>query len=102
MSTGDLKRLVAGFSTEEMMRLVAEVDGELKDDSELSIVMGWAEDDEWELIAAELVNWGILVPIEADEIVKVEGRRVLSGLFGVRKSGHAKGSGLVLAGPIPI
>ncbi|CAK0818913.1 unnamed protein product [Prorocentrum cordatum] len=53
----------------------------------------WAEDDEWELIAAELVNRGILVPIEADEIVKVKGRRVLGGLFGVRKSGHAKGSG---------
>ncbi|CAK0812662.1 unnamed protein product, partial [Prorocentrum cordatum] len=53
----------------------------------------WAEDDEWELIAAELVNRGILVPIEADEIVKVKGRRVLGGLFGVRKSGHVKGSG---------
>ncbi|CAK0870953.1 unnamed protein product, partial [Prorocentrum cordatum] len=52
-----------------------------------------AEDDEWELIAAELVNRGILVPIEADEIVKVKGRRVLGGLFGVRKSGHVKGSG---------
>ncbi|CAK0842773.1 unnamed protein product, partial [Prorocentrum cordatum] len=53
----------------------------------------WAEDDEWGLIAAELVNRGILVPIEADEIVKVKGRRVLGGLFGVRKSGRVKGSG---------
>ncbi|CAK0910250.1 unnamed protein product, partial [Prorocentrum cordatum] len=54
LSTGDLKRLVAGFSTEEMIRLVGEVDKELKDDSEFSIVMGWTEDDEWEAKQCEL------------------------------------------------
>ncbi|CAK0819502.1 unnamed protein product [Prorocentrum cordatum] len=54
LSTGDLKRLVAGFSTEEMLRLVGEVDKELKDDSEFSIVMGWTEDDEWEAKQCEL------------------------------------------------
>ncbi|CAK0848099.1 unnamed protein product, partial [Prorocentrum cordatum] len=46
--------LVAGFSTEEMMRLVGEVDKELKDDSEFSIVMVWTEDDEWEAKQCEL------------------------------------------------
>eukprot|EP00959_Pyramimonas_sp_CCMP1952_P077487 1619577-Pyramimonas_sp.AAC.1 len=54
MSTEDLKRLVAGFSAEEMMRLVAEVDKEMKDDSEFSVVMGWTEDDEWEAKQCEL------------------------------------------------
>eukprot|EP00959_Pyramimonas_sp_CCMP1952_P019571 413266-Pyramimonas_sp.AAC.1 len=46
--------LVAGFSTEEMMRLVAEVDKDTKDDSEFSIAMGWAEGDEWEAKQREL------------------------------------------------
>ncbi|CAK0836789.1 unnamed protein product, partial [Prorocentrum cordatum] len=46
--------LVAGFSTEEMMRLVGEVDKGLKDDSEFSIAMGWTEEDEWEAKQCEL------------------------------------------------
>ncbi|CAK0851242.1 unnamed protein product [Prorocentrum cordatum] len=54
MSTEDLKRLAAGFSTVGMMRLVAELDKETKDDSECSVVMGWAEDDEWEAKQCEL------------------------------------------------
>ncbi|CAK0865752.1 unnamed protein product, partial [Prorocentrum cordatum] len=53
MSTEGLKRLVAGFSAEEMMRLAAEVDKETKDDSEFS-VMGWTEDGEWEAKQREL------------------------------------------------
>eukprot|EP00959_Pyramimonas_sp_CCMP1952_P204426 4275068-Pyramimonas_sp.AAC.1 len=53
----------------------------------------WAEDAEWELIAAELVDRGILVPIEEECIAQVRGRCVLGGLFGARKSGHGKGQG---------
>eukprot|EP00959_Pyramimonas_sp_CCMP1952_P359518 7528308-Pyramimonas_sp.AAC.1 len=37
-----------------MMRPVAEVDKETKDDSEFSIAMGWREDDEWEAKQCEL------------------------------------------------
>ncbi|CAK0895098.1 unnamed protein product, partial [Prorocentrum cordatum] len=53
----------------------------------------WAEDAEWELIAAELVDRGVLVPIEEECIAQVRGRRVLGGLFGVRKSRRGKVQG---------
>ncbi|CAK0844516.1 unnamed protein product, partial [Prorocentrum cordatum] len=53
----------------------------------------WAEGAGWELIAAELVDRGILVPIEEECIAQVRGGRVLGGLFGARKSGRGKGQG---------
>ncbi|CAK0819392.1 unnamed protein product, partial [Prorocentrum cordatum] len=72
----------------------------LKDPSEIGELpptpKAWASDEEWEVIAGELLQRGILKPIEYTDIAEVNGRKVFGGLFGVRKSGHQRGSGEVL------
>ncbi|CAK0822773.1 unnamed protein product, partial [Prorocentrum cordatum] len=69
----------------------------LKDESELGSLPPtpkvWASNEEWELIAGDLLERGILKTIEYEDIVEVQGRKLMGGMFGVKKGSHLKGEG---------
>ncbi|CAK0802495.1 unnamed protein product, partial [Prorocentrum cordatum] len=69
----------------------------LKDESELGSLPPapkvWASNEEWELIAGDLLERGILKTIEYEDIVEVQGRKMMGGMFGVKKGSHLKGEG---------
>ena len=47
------------------------------------------DDDEWDLVTAELLDRGILAIVEEKDIPVIHGNRLGNGAFGVRKSGDA-------------
>ncbi|CAK0792825.1 unnamed protein product, partial [Prorocentrum cordatum] len=69
----------------------------LKDESELGGLPPtpkvWASDEEWGPIAGDLLERGILKTIEYEDIVEVQGRKVMGGMFGAKKGSHLKGEG---------
>ena len=69
----------------------------MRDESELEDLPPtpkvWASDKEWETIAPALVRLGLCVAIELRDIGARLGKKVLGGMFGVKKAGFVRGKG---------
>ena len=54
LSDTELREMVACFTSDEMMSLICEIDKELEESSDYTLVMGWTPDDEWEAKQVEM------------------------------------------------